>query len=38
MVANARFRVEARAANGAGRRAMIDDFVGISDLSQVSPL
>ncbi len=33
-MADARFRVEARAAHRAGRRIMIDDFVGISDLSQ----
>jgi hypothetical protein len=33
-MANARFPVEARAALGAGRWVMIDDFVGISDLSQ----
>src|SRR5450830_1386930 len=33
-MADACFRVEARAAHRAGRRIMIDDFVGISDLSQ----
>jgi len=33
-MADARFRVEARAAHRAGRRVMIDNFVGISDLSQ----
>src|SRR5580700_3332098 len=33
-MANARFRVEAHAAHRTGRRIMIDDFVGISDLSQ----
>ena len=33
-MANARFRVEAHAAHRAGRRVMIDDVVGISDLSQ----
>src|SRR3984957_9051469 len=33
-MANARFRVEAHAAHRTGRRVMIDDFVGISDLSQ----
>ena len=33
-MANARFRVEAHAARRAGRRIMIDDVVGISDLSQ----
>src|SRR5215469_16242679 len=33
-MANARFRVEAHAAHRTGRWIMIDDFVGISDLSQ----
>ena len=33
-IANARFRVKAHAAQRTGRRVMIDDFVGISDLSQ----
>jgi hypothetical protein len=33
-MANARFRVEAHAAHRTGRRIMIDDFVGIRDLSQ----
>ena len=33
-MAYARFRVEADAAHGTGRRVMIDDFVRISDLSQ----
>ena len=33
-MANARFRVEAHAAHRAGLRVMIDDGVGISDLSQ----
>src|SRR2546427_6393070 len=31
---SARFRVEAHAAHRTGRRVMIDDFVGIGDLSQ----
>ena len=33
-VANAGVRIEARAAPGAGRRVMIDDLIGISDLPQ----
>ena len=33
-MANACFRVEARAAHSAGRRVMINDFVWISDLAQ----
>ncbi len=33
-VADTRVRIEARAAPGAGRRVMIDDVIGISDLPQ----
>src|SRR3954447_10419957 len=33
-MANTRFRVEAHAAHRTGRRVMINDFVGIDDLSQ----
>src|SRR5215471_118295 len=33
-IANARFRIEAHAARRTGWRIMIDDFVGINDLSQ----
>src|ERR1700704_2385112 len=33
-MANARFRVEAQAAHRTGRRVMMDDIVGIDDLSQ----
>jgi hypothetical protein len=33
-MANARFRVEAQAAHRTGRRVMMDNIVGIDDLSQ----